>query len=469
MAEGLSDGGGADENFADGRSPDDRFPDDRFAEDRFADDRFTGLKLLIYNLTTTTKTGGVESFTVGIAKALAKRGHSVDIFGGRGNIKIEETPGLAVFTFPFLDRSKIPNFGSRFRKLVERLTFALFTFKRIIRGGYDAIYIHKPYDLPVALLASRLTRMKVVFSTHGTEFFPFYRFLARRVDRFFACSHYIAGEVDKYCRLKPEVIYNGVNTTLFCKRPPDEVLKKRLGIGNEIVLVSVCRLIGLKGIQYALRAISRLKHTNLQSAGVQGAGVLSASVQGAGVQNINVQCTDVQCTDVRYAGNIRYVIVGEGPYLPDLKKLAGELGLSGLVTFTGSLPNHEVAAYYNLADIALFPSIADEAFGISIAEAMASGLSVVATGVGGIPEVLSNATGLLVPPIDDESLAKAIGYLIANPWLRRELGNKASTRARENFDWDSIAEKFEKSLNLSLSSTSSRNNANNTNQDAKVN
>ncbi|MBF0564728.1 MAG: glycosyltransferase family 4 protein [Nitrospirae bacterium] len=408
------------------------------ADEKFDDERFADLKILIYNLTTTTKTGGVESFTVGIAKALAKRGHSVDIFGGRGDIKIEEMPGLAVFTFPFLDRSKIPNFGSRFRKFMERLTFALFTFKRIIRGGYDAIYIHKPYDLPAALLASRLTGIKVVFSTHGTEFFPFYGVMARRVDRFFACSRYIAGEVEKYCRLKPEVIYNGVDTTFFCKRPPDEALKKRLGIGNEIVLVSVCRLIGLKGIQYALQAIYELKHTNVQSAGVQSAGV---------------QCTDVQRTDVRYAGSIRYVIVGDGPYLPDLRKLAGELGLSELVIFTGSLPNDEVAAYYNLAEIALFPSIADEAFGISIAEAMASGLSVVATGVGGIPEVLSNATGLLVPPKDDESLAKAIRYLIATPRLRKELGDKARARARENFDWNSIAERFEKSLNLAGNST----------------
>ncbi|MFL5401588.1 MAG: glycosyltransferase family 4 protein, partial [Gemmatimonadales bacterium] len=120
-----------------------------------------------------------------------------------------------------------------------------------------------------------------------------------------------------------------------------------------------------------------------------------------------------------------------------------ELGIAGDVTFLGWVPNAELPRYYRAAAVSVIPSL-EEGFGIPAAEAMGCEVPVVASDAGGLPEVVEDGvTGLVVPRGDASALANAIGSLLANPQLRRQMGQAGRARALRLFDWDRSAEQFE--------------------------
>ena len=129
------------------------------------------MKIALYEITSTISIGGIQTFVWGMAKALAGKGHIVHIYGGDGDIRASYHDNITVFTFPYLPRQKLPDFGSRFRKFGERLSFNLLSLGAIVKEHYDFIYIHKPYDLPMALLASKMSKARVVFGS-GDRVFP---------------------------------------------------------------------------------------------------------------------------------------------------------------------------------------------------------------------------------------------------------------------------------------------------------
>jgi glycosyltransferase involved in cell wall biosynthesis len=123
--------------------------------------------------------------------------------------------------------------------------------------------------------------------------------------------------------------------------------------------------------------------------------------------------------------NIQALIVGDGVERVSLERLAYSLGISAHCRFTGWVA--DLREVYAAADVAVLSSI-NEGAGASLVEAMASGKPVVATSVGGVPEIVSPGTGLLVPPRDPEALAAAIVKLLGDP----ALGKKMGTAARES-------------------------------------
>ena len=130
------------------------------------------MKIALYEITSTISIGGIQSFVWGLAKALAGKGHTVHIYGGNGDIRASRHDNITVFTFPYLPRQKLPDFGSRFRKFGERLSFNLFSSGALVKERYDVIYINKPYDLLVALLASKMSKARVVFGSGVLSFSP---------------------------------------------------------------------------------------------------------------------------------------------------------------------------------------------------------------------------------------------------------------------------------------------------------
>jgi glycosyltransferase involved in cell wall biosynthesis len=113
------------------------------------------------------------------------------------------------------------------------------------------------------------------------------------------------------------------------------------------------------------------------------------------------------------------------------------------VRFIGRLPNSDVAALLSGLDVLAMPSRREE-WGVAAAEASASGLAVVATRVGGIPEIVADGeTGLLVPPEDPAALAKALERLIADPGLRSRLGRAGRRRIEELFRWERCVDRME--------------------------
>jgi glycosyltransferase involved in cell wall biosynthesis len=128
---------------------------------------------------------------------------------------------------------------------------------------------------------------------------------------------------------------------------------------------------------------------------------------------------------------IKLDIVGEGAELPRLTRLSEELGLSENVRFCGWM--EDFTALADRWDVFVQPSLS-EGFGLSILEAMAAGLPVVATMVGGIPEiVIDGATGILVPPANAEALAESISALAGDPARRATMGDNGRIRAQEDF------------------------------------
>ena len=136
------------------------------------------------------------------------------------------------------------------------------------------------------------------------------------------------------------------------------------------------------------------------------------------------------------------VIVGDGPERAGLERLARELGVTDRVLITGW--SEQARAYLGSFDIFVLPS-RFEGFPLSIVEAMLARLPVVATDVGSIAEaVLDGETGFLVPAEDVDALAGALQRLLADPELRRRLGESGRARALDRFTAATMARSFER-------------------------
>jgi glycosyltransferase involved in cell wall biosynthesis len=141
--------------------------------------------------------------------------------------------------------------------------------------------------------------------------------------------------------------------------------------------------------------------------------------------------------------DVRLRIVGGGPQERDLKELAGELGIAGLVTFTGPVPHADVPDALRGLDIFVALSRADsETFGVAVIEASACGLPVVVSDAGGLPEVvLDGVTGHVVRRDDPHAAADAILDLIVSPELRLSMGRSGREHALAQYEWSSCVER----------------------------
>jgi glycosyltransferase involved in cell wall biosynthesis/SAM-dependent methyltransferase len=126
--------------------------------------------------------------------------------------------------------------------------------------------------------------------------------------------------------------------------------------------------------------------------------------------------------------------VGEGPERANLEELIADERLEGVVRLRGR--SSDPSAFYHRAQFALLPS-REEGFGNAALEAMAAGLPIIATQVGGLPEIVCHGeTGLLVPPGDPTELAAAIERLASDPALRVRLGTAARADVTDRFSWE---------------------------------
>lgn len=131
---------------------------------------------------------------------------------------------------------------------------------------------------------------------------------------------------------------------------------------------------------------------------------------------------------------IRYHIIGSGPEKGELKRFAAELGIQDSVIFEGQRSRTEVIERLSATDVFLLTSI-EEGFGKVLIEAQASGVPVVATDVGGIPEaVCAGESGTLVPGRDPRAVAESIAKILRRPKLREKMGRAGREFVEERFD-----------------------------------
>ena len=184
---------------------------------------------------------------------------------------------------------------------------------------------------------------------------------------------------------KVHLVYNGIELERFGMRYALRVMREELGISeSDKVLLYIGRVEKEKGLEVFLNAIFRMPHT---------------------------------------ASRIALLVVGDGTYLQKLKSLAEQLGIADRVHFVGRVSYTETPKYYQAADIFVLPSTAWEGLPMTIIEAMATGLPVVASRIGGIPEsVLDGETGSLVAPGNVEELSAALTNLLSEDELRSRMG-----------------------------------------------
>lgn len=194
--------------------------------------------------------------------------------------------------------------------------------------------------------------------------------------------------------------------------PPEKVVVHRLGVDLERfrfverarparVVLSVGRLVEKKGLRYGIQAFARA---------------------------------------LPRLGDARYRIVGEGPLRPELEGLARELGIEGRVDFLGALAHGAVKQEMNQADVFLCPSVTArdgdlESGVIVVKEAAATGLVVIGSRHGGIPEIVEEGrTGALVDERDVGGLAARLVELFERPGIRSQWGRAASEKMSREFD-----------------------------------
>ena len=139
----------------------------------------------------------------------------------------------------------------------------------------------------------------------------------------------------------------------------------------------------------------------------------------------------------------RLIIVGDGSLRKKLVQLCDEIRISDFVTFTGKIPNHMVVSHLHSFDVFVVPSLS-ESFGVSALEASSCGIPVIASDIGGLPEVIVDGeTGYLIPPRNEAAIAEKIIKLIEEPGLRQNLGANGRKFVLDNYDWNLCAKKME--------------------------
>ncbi len=140
---------------------------------------------------------------------------------------------------------------------------------------------------------------------------------------------------------------------------------------------------------------------------------------------------------VRNKQPIQLTVIGEPKKNGIVKRLVAELKIDDVIHFTGRIKNEEFADYYSKATIAVVPSLY-EGFGLPAAEAMASGVPLISTSGGALPEVVGDA-GILVPPADAAAMAREIIFLFNNPHRRKMMAQAGIKRVDAIFNWSKAA------------------------------
>lgn len=146
------------------------------------------------------------------------------------------------------------------------------------------------------------------------------------------------------------------------------------------------------------------------------------------------------------------VMIGMGKLWSQAKDLVNQLGITDKVTFIEWLPNHELAGIFSSVDVLVHPSEPykgwEEQMGSTLLQASSSGLPVIATNIGGIPEsIINQKTGILVEPKNIEALHEAMVYLAQHPEVMAEFGRQGREHVLSEYSHKVVAERLERFLN----------------------
>jgi D-inositol-3-phosphate glycosyltransferase len=356
------------------------------------------VQVVHYNLTTTTKEGGVETFVWDLARQQALRGHKVRIVSGEGPVR-REAAGVELATAPYVPRERFAIGPLRrawaIRKLLERLSM-LPRGLRLLEGA-ELVHIHKPYDLPLGPFLAR-RGVPLVYHGHGEGFFPGDAWLCRYADALLSCSTYNASSLRKQYAREPAVVFNGVDVERFRPQTRDPELRARLTAGAKWLVLLPGRFMPWKGQACAMRALAELRDLS-----------------------------------------VRLALLGDGETRDSLRALATDLGVLDRVLFLGTVPHAEMARYLGSADLVLGTSEASETFGMALAEAMACERPVLASSWVGFDDVVRDGeTGGRFASAQPLALAATLRQMLTSPDLLARYGAAGRRHVLAHFTWAQV-------------------------------
>ncbi|MET0484646.1 MAG: glycosyltransferase [Candidatus Rokuibacteriota bacterium] len=373
------------------------------------------------------ETGGMNVYVRELARELGRMGVRADVFTRSQNPAIPRvvtiTEGVRVVHLTAGPEAPMPR--ERIRDHLDEFVDGVEAFR--IAGGFDYDLIHAHYwlsgavglvlrdrwSVPLVQMFHTLGHLKNGVARASADREPAVRIeeearILGAVDRIVAATTVERTHLVKHYGADPAriaVIPCGVDTNLFL--PGDQAAARAaLGLDDQLQLLYVGRLAPIKGLETLLDAMARLR--------AAGTRVHLSIVGGDADEPLNGH---------------------EG----ELRARLARLDLRSAVTFVGAQPQERLRAWYVAADATVLPSHY-ESFGMVAMEAMACGIPVVASRVGGLQTtVRDGVTGLLVPDHDPAALAGALDRLLGDPDLRFRLGREGVQWAARH-RWPCIAE-----------------------------
>jgi N-acetyl-alpha-D-glucosaminyl L-malate synthase BshA len=352
---------------------------------------------------------------------LAKRGHTIHFISYAPPMRLEPGQARERIHFHAVDMLSYPLF--EYPPYTDALASKLF----LVAAAEQLDLIHVHYAIPHAVSAylaremlKPIRHLPIVTTLHGTDitlvgrdpsFLPITRFGIEQSDAVTAISNYLRDATHKaFCPdCEIEVIYNFIDADYY-RREPSEEVRRSLAPNGERIILHVSTFRPIKRITDCVEVLARLK----------------ALETGSGSQF-----------------GVKLVMCGDGPERADAEALAVRLGVAGLVEFVGKQPQSQIREYLSVADLLLLPSQA-ESFGLTALEAMACEVPVIATRVGGIPELVEEGgCGYLFEIGDVDGMAEAALRVLADDRERERLGIRGREIAVSRFATGKIIPQYE--------------------------
>ncbi|MFZ5634581.1 MAG: glycosyltransferase [Bacillota bacterium] len=335
--------------------------------------------------------------------------------------KLVEVSVCCLFADPFLQVAREAGIRAHAVPMRHKLDFSILTKMKdlIVREKIDIVHTHGVRANLVGRLAARMAGVETVVTTVHSLLVQDYPDLFSRLANMFIerasrglTTHFIAvsGGLQKALiqqgvpEQKITVIYNGLNPDLFREAGSSAGRwREKAGFepGTQLVAV-VGRLHPVKGHRYFLKSAAEV---------------------------------------LKERKDVHFLVVGSGPERNRLEEYTRKLGISDYVTFTGFVA--DVSGLMPDLNLLIVPSLW-EGFGLTALEAMAVGVPVVATSVGGLPEIVEHCTtGLLVPPADEAGLTRGIIWMLDHPQEAVEMAAAARTMVERKFTASAMARRTE--------------------------
>ena len=352
---------------------------------------------------------------------LAKRGHSIHFISYAPPMRLDVGQARERIHFHAVDMLSYPLF--EYPPYTDALASKLFLVAAAER--LDLVHVH--YAIPHAVSAYLAREMlkptrylPVVTTLHGTDitlvgrdpsFLPITRFGIEQSDAVTAISRYLRDATHKaFCPdCDIEVIHNFIDANYY-RREPNEEVRQSLAPDGERIILHISTFRPIKRITDCIEIVARIKKLET----------------GSGSQS-----------------GVKLVMCGDGPERADAEALAARLGVADSVKFVGKQPQSQVRDYLSVADLLLLPS-QSESFGLTALEAMACEVPVIATRVGGIPELVEDeGCGYLFEIGDLDGMAQAARRVMRDDAERERLGRRGREIAVSRFTTEKIIPQYE--------------------------